>query len=131
VPAIARNPTADIDERSTLARMVMTLMQHWALSTDDQASLLGLASGNRAALAAYRRGAPVGTSRDQLERVGHLLAIHQNLRSLFPQNPELAYAWMSTPNRAFEHRTPVEVVRSLGFAGLLMVRSYLDHAVRG
>ncbi len=131
MPAIARHSSADIDERSALSRMVMTLMHHWALSTDDQASLLGLAPGNRAALAAYRRGAPVGTSRDQLERVGHLLAIHQGLRSLFPQNTDLAYAWMSTPNRAFDHRTPVEVVRSLGFAGLLMVRSYLDRAQRG
>jgi Protein of unknown function (DUF2384) len=35
---------------------------------------------------------------------------------------------MKTKNKAFENRTPVEVVKELGFMGLLMVRSYLDRA---
>ncbi len=35
---------------------------------------------------------------------------------------------MSTRNKAFEGRTPVEVVRDWGFAGLLIVRAYLDRA---
>ena len=38
---------------------------------------------------------------------------------------------MSTRNRAFDNLTPVEVVREWGFAGLLMVRTYLDRAARG
>jgi hypothetical protein len=36
---------------------------------------------------------------------------------------------MTTRNRAFENLTPLEVIRESGFAGLLMVRSYLDHAL--
>jgi len=115
-------------DRGTLARMVMALLDHWQLGTEDQAALLGIAPGNRAALANYRRGKPIGTSRDQYERVGHLLGIHKNLRLLFPQNRDLAYRWMSTRNRAFDNLTPVEVVREWGFAGLLMVRTYLDRA---
>jgi uncharacterized protein (DUF2384 family) len=111
-----------------LARMIMALFDHWQLSTEDQATLLGLAAGNRAALARYRKGEAIGSSRDQYERVGHLLGIHKNLRLLFPANRDLAYRWMSTPNRAFEHRTPVEVVREWGFAGLLVLRTYLDRA---
>ncbi len=35
---------------------------------------------------------------------------------------------MSTRNKAFEGRTPVEVVRDWGFAGLVIVRAYLDRA---
>lgn len=116
------------EDRGALARMVMTLLDHWQLATEDQALLLGLAAGNRAALARYRRGDPIGTSRDQYERVGHLLAIHKNLRLLFPSDRDLAYRWMSTRNRAFDQRSPVEVVREWGFAGLLMVRAYLDRA---
>jgi hypothetical protein len=108
--------------------MVMKLLEHWQLGTEDQAALLGLAAGNRAALGRYRRGEAIGSSRDQLERVGHLLGIHKSLRLLFPQNPELAYRWMTTRNRAFDNRTPVEVIRDQGFAGLLMVRGYLDRA---
>ena len=111
-----------------LARIVMTLFDHWQLGTEDQATLLGLAAGNRAALARYRKGEPIGSSRDQYEREGHLLGIHKNLRLLFPANRDLAYRWMTTPNRAFEHRTPVELVREWGFAGLLVLRTYLDRA---
>ena len=62
------------------------------------------------------------------QRVGHLLGIHKNLRLLFPQNRDLAYRWMSTRNKAFDNLTPVEVVKAWGFAGLLMVRAYLDRA---
>lgn len=115
-------------DRGALARMVMTLLEHWKLPTEDQAALLGIAAGNRAALTRYRKGEPIGTSRDQYERVGHLLGIHKSLRLLFPQNRDLAYRWMSTRNKAFDNLTPVDVVKKWGFAGLLMVRAYLDRA---
>lgn len=115
-------------DRGALARMVMTLLDHWKLSTEQQAALLGIASGNRAALTRYRRGDPIGTSRDQYERVGHLLGIHKSLRLLFPRNRDLAYRWMTTRNKAFDNLTPVEIIQEWGFAGLLMVRGYLDRA---
>lgn len=116
------------NDRGALAKMVLTLFDHWNLTTEDQALLLGLASTNRAALSRYRKGEPIGASRDQYDRVGHLLAIHKNLRLLFPKNRELAYRWISTRNKAFDNLTPVEVIKEWGFAGLLLVRSYLDHA---
>lgn len=124
---IERQANAQQD-RGALARMVMTLLEHWKLPTEDQAALLGIAAGNRAALTRYRKGEPIGTSRDQFERVGHLLGIHKSLRLLFPQNRDLAYRWMSTRNKAFDNLTPVDVVKKWGFAGLLMVRAYLDRA---
>ncbi len=126
--AVAEHGVRATDDRGALAQMVMTLLDHWQLSTEDQAALLGLASGNRAALANYRSGKPIGTSRDQYERVGHLLGIHKNLRLLFPQNRDLAYRWMSTRNKAFDNLSPVDVIKQWGFAGLLMVRAYLDRA---
>jgi uncharacterized protein (DUF2384 family) len=116
------------EDRGALAKMVMALFDHWQLSTEDQAALLGIAASNRAALTRYRKGEPIGTSRDQYERVGHLLGIHKDLRLLFPQNRDLAYRWMSTRNKAFENLTPVDVIKEWGFAGLLMVRAYLDRA---
>jgi Protein of unknown function (DUF2384) len=127
LPAATIRAPAEQD-RSALAKMVMTLLDHWKLPTEDQATLLGLAISNRAALGRYRKGEAIGTSRDQFERVGHLLGIHKNLRLLFPQNRELAYSWMTTRNRAFDNLTPVETIKEWGFAGLLMVRAYLDRA---
>jgi hypothetical protein len=125
---IVEREASATQDRGTLARMVMALLDHWKLSTEDQAALLGIASNNRAALTRYRRGEPIGTSRDQYERVGHLLGIHKNLRLLFPQNRDLAYCWMTTRNKAFDNLTPVEIVKEWGFAGMLTVRGYLDRA---
>jgi Protein of unknown function (DUF2384) len=115
-------------DRGALAKMVMQLLDHWDLSTEDQLALLGLAPNNRSALSRYRHGDPIGVGVDQYARVGHLLGIHKNLRILFPRNKEQLYGWIKTKNRAFENRTPVEVVKEFGFMGLLMVRSYLDRA---
>ncbi len=125
--AIAAHNHADQD-RGALARMVTRAFELWELASEDQLAMLGLATSNRAALSRYRKGEPLAASRDLLERAGHLLAIHKNLRLIFPQDRDLAYAWMTRRNRAFEGRTPVEVIREWGFSGLLMVRAYLDRS---
>lgn len=115
----------DID-RSRVGKMLMALFDHWQLSTSDQLSLLGLSRDNRAALSKYRKGQPLANDRDKLERAGHLLAIHKALRLLFPHNRDLAYAWMSQPNRAFQGQTPTQLIDQQGMLGLYMVRTYLD-----
>ena len=114
------------NDRHVLAKMVMTLFDKWKLSTEDQAALLDIASNHAVVLSNARSGKLIGTSRDQYERLGHLLGIHKHLRLLFPQNPDLAYRWITTNNKAFDNRTPIEVIKEWGFAGLLMVRAYLD-----
>lgn len=108
----------------------MSLLDRWDLSSEDQAFLLGLAPGNRAALVRYREGARIGTTRDQYDRVGHLLGIHKSLRLMFPGNLDIAYGWMKMHNRAFGGMTPVAVIREYGFVGLLTVSAYLDRARR-
>ena len=111
-----------------IAAMLMQLFDHWQLSTEEQLDALGFATSNRAVLSRYRKGEPIAASRDTLERAGHLLGIHKNLRLLFPHNRDLAYAWIKTRNKAFDQRSPIEVIREYGFAGLLMVLAYLDRA---
>jgi hypothetical protein len=118
----------DESDSTKIGPMIMQLFDHWKLSTDEQASMLGVAETNRAALGRYRKGEALGASRDQKDRVGHLLGIHKNLRLLFPQNRDLVYVWMTTRNKAFENLRPVDVIKSYGFSGLLMVRFYLDKA---
>jgi hypothetical protein len=48
---------------------------------------------------------------------------------LFPHNRELAYAWMTSANRAFGGQAPAVVAGALGVAGLHMVGRYLDAAM--
>jgi len=126
-------PSIVLDSREgrvRLARLVMQLFAHWEVSTAEQAALLGLSANNRATLVRYRKGEPPADSRDLLDRVGHLLGIHKSLRTLFAQDPDLAYRWMTTPNRRLGAR-PVDVVIERGFEGLLAIRRYLDFARDG
>ncbi|MCC7487243.1 MAG: DUF2384 domain-containing protein [Burkholderiales bacterium] len=113
------------DARERLARLVTQLFERWGLSTAEQAALLGLSPDNRSTLARYRKGEPLADSRDLLDRAGHLLGIHKSLRILFPHDRDLAYRWMTTPNRRLAAR-PVDVAVRRGFEGLLALRRYLD-----
>src|SRR6478609_2524562 len=110
---------ADLRERATrerLGRMVVALLDHWGLGPADQATLLGLSAQSRSTLARYRRGEPLADSADLLARVGHLLGIHKALRILFPHDRDLAYRWVSAPNRRFGERAPIEIMKQ-GFEG--------------
>ena len=127
----AAKQLADKDPRSregraALAKMVIRLFELWKISTQDQTILLGLSGSGRMSIMRYRKGGPLADNRDLLDRVGNLLAMHRSLRLLFPRNKDLAYKWISTPNRAFEDKSPIEIIRQDGFLGLLIVRRYLD-----
>ena len=113
------------ESRTQLARMIVQLLDHWQLNATDQSLLLGLSSQSRSTLARYRRGEPLADSADLLARAGHLLGIHKALRILFPHDRDLAYRWVSAPNRRFGERAPLEIMKQ-GFEGLLAVRRYLD-----
>ena len=114
------------DGRVSLAKMIMKLFDLWGLSPKEQMGLLGLSEGSTMSLTRYRKGDPLADNRDILDRVANLLSIHRSLRILFPQNRELVYKWPTTPNRAFEGLSPVEIIRRDGFLGLLIVKRYLD-----
>jgi transcriptional regulator with XRE-family HTH domain len=121
-------PQIDLHSRGSrerLAKMVASLLDHWQLPLNDQAALLGLSAQSRSTIARYRRGEPLADSADLLARAGHLLGIHKALRILFPNDRDLAYRWVSAPNRRFGERAPLEIMKQ-GFEGLLAVRRYLD-----
>jgi transcriptional regulator with XRE-family HTH domain len=128
MPTAPQPTTPDLrsrQSRAQLARMIAQLLDHWQLGAADQALLLGLSGQSRSTLARYRRGEPLADSADLLARAGHLLGIHKALRILFPQDRDLAYRWVSAPNRRFGERSPLELMKQ-GFEGLLAVRRYLD-----
>jgi hypothetical protein len=112
--------------REKLARLVIALFDRWELPVTDQTVLLGLAPDSRSTIARYRRGEPLADNADLIARAGHLLGIHKALRIMFPHDPDLAYRWVKAPNRRFEGRAPLEVMRQHGYEGILAVRRYLD-----
>ena len=129
MPAVAEKhvavDTGSREARGRLALMVTRLLDHWQLTAAEQAEVLGLSAASRSTLSRYRNGEPLADSRDLLDRAGHLLGIHKSLRLLFPHDSDLAYRWMTQPNRRLGAR-PVDLVIEHGFEGLLAVRRYLD-----
>jgi hypothetical protein len=111
--------------RESLARMVTKLFDHWGITSTDQCSLLGLSPTSRMTLSRYRKGGSLDNNVDLLGRVGHLLGIHKSLRIIFPYNRDLVYEWVTSPNRRFDGKTPLEIMCH-GYEGLLAVRRYLD-----
>ena len=129
MPRPAADPRVDLHSRASrerLARMVVTLLERWQISAVDQATLLGLSTNSRSTVARYRRGEPLADSPDLLARAGHLLGIHKALRIIFPHDLELAYRWVSAPNRRFGGEPPLAIMRRHGYEGILAVRRYLD-----
>jgi len=129
MPRPVAAPQTDLHSRVSrerLARMVVQLLERWQLSAADQATLLGLSANSRSTVARYRRGEPLADSPDLLARAGHLLGIHKALRILFPHDLELAYRWVSAPNRRFGGEAPLALMRRHGYEGILAVRRYLD-----
>lgn len=116
------------DNRADLATALLRLFEHWQLTTDQQLTLLGYSRGSRATLKRLREGGPLPASRDALDRAGHLLGIHKSLRLIYPKNPAARYGWITSRNRDFDDRSPLQVIEDHGLPGLLMVRAYLDHA---
>jgi hypothetical protein len=127
VTRTAAAPQFNEAQRAGLARSVAKLFdEQWRLNSADALMLLGLNESSRTTLERYRDGRPLGQNRDLLERVSHLMGIHKSLRLLYPRNPEMRSAWISTPNGAFGGQRPLDVARTYGLPGLLMIRAHLD-----
>lgn len=116
-------------EKASLAKQLHALFDHWRLSPAQRLGLMGVAGKPNGANAADNIDWAAYLTGEGLERAGHLLAIHALLRTLFPDNIELAYGWMQTPNKAFAGTSPVALVEESGIAGLLSVLTYLDNAL--
>ena len=94
-----------------LVKETMRLFDHWKLSTADQLELLGLSANSRRMLTQYRKDKALPSNRDMQDRLGWLMVIHQDLRTLYPENPELCYSWVSRRSRHLDNLAPIEVMK--------------------
>lgn len=51
--------------------------------------------------------------------------IQQTLQNLFPHNPQLAELWPTTANKAFDNRSPMQIIEEHGLAGVEEIRRFL------
>lgn len=118
-----------LEERVSLARMVVGVLDEWGIGAADQVAILSLPDGTPTrTLRRYRDDTPIPDDPAVLERVEHLLGIADALRTTFPTNRRMGAQWMNRPHRRFNQRTPVATLIEGGLSGLQTVRSHLDCA---
>ncbi len=122
------NFTSNLPERDRdrISKMLLTLFKHWKLSSEDRLGVLGCSKEFYEQLARFPEEVALFDNGDLFERADLLLVINKSLHRLFPQNRNLAYLWMTTPNQFFNGFTPISVVQERGIKGLYAVRDYLD-----
>lgn len=114
-------------ERAKLAKMLIRLFDLWKLDTVSQLTLLGLSPSSRAMLSRYRQGTTaLPFAQDILDRAGWLLAIHQALRSLYPQNSDLCYNWINLQNALLQNQVPLDYMKQNGLIGIAKMARYLQ-----
>ncbi len=114
-------------ERVELAHMMMGLFDDWKVSPPDQVTLLGLGEKIKPrALSRYRQDTPLPEDQEVLLRVKHLVLISEALQTSFPHNAAMATYWISTPNRTFNHQTPLAVMLNRGLDGIRRIHGHLD-----
>jgi hypothetical protein len=85
------------------------IVQLYSFSREEQATLLGI-KHNRERLKLMQDHHLIPEADDVLLRVGMLIAIHKNLRIIFPYNRDLVYKWMKIENPDFEGLSPIEYI---------------------
>lgn len=114
-------------EAAALARTTVNLFRAWGLSDAEACTLLGGMSVRT--WARWKEGTVGRIDRDLRMRMAHLMGIHKGLRYLF-RDPARGYAWVRTPNAAFDGLSALGVMLRGDMGDLAAMRAYLD-AERG
>ncbi len=105
------------------------ILDSWGLDSKQIIALLDLpGKANARTLNRYRQGAELPRCDQVNNRLEHLLAIIEALRTTFPRNIQMGSHWMNKPLRRFSRRKPVSVLVDDGMPGLMAVRAPLDCA---
>lgn len=117
----------DIEERKSLTRRSMTLLEDWGLSAKDICTILSLPDTIKPrAVARFRDEDPFPDDSNVNRRVGYLIRIEQALHTYFPRNPEMRSMWVKRGNKQFGKKSPMAVMVEDGESGLISVLSHLD-----
>lgn len=117
------------EDRIRLAELVMSILDEWRLSAEQQLALLGLPEGTKPReLTRWRRGTPFPQEEALLDRAKHVLGIQEALHVVFPLNPHMPLFWLNNRNRYFK-TAPIHVMLEEGLPGMNRVWRHLDCTV--
>lgn len=116
-----------LDERLTLTRRTMNLLEDWGLAARDIAAILDLPESVKTRhIGRFKEEEPFPDEAQVNRRVVYLLRIEDALHTFFPGNPEMRSLWVKRGNKQFGKRAPIAVMIEDGETGLMTVLSHLD-----
>lgn len=113
-------------DRLELTRGILCMLDDWEISAKHQLILLGMDDVPAREVKRLRDNRPLPDDPAIMQRVEHLIAIADALRTTYPFSKRMGKLWMHKANRKFRQRTPVATMVEDGIVGLVSVRSYLD-----
>lgn len=117
------------EDRLSLARLTMNILQDWGLSASEQIALLAMPEDVRPrSMQRYFRDTPLPDTPAVNERISHVLGIADALRTSFPLNEQMGSFWLNRANKRFSNRAPLAVMLEDGLPGVLCIRMHLDCA---
>lgn len=102
-----------------------TLLEHWGLTPNDGAVLIGYGRTGLARLWRVLVGLATFESRDEHDRVLELFTIRKILTSLF-RNREYERDWLREPKAELGGRSPMDLLLEGSLFNLLRVRQFLE-----
>jgi hypothetical protein len=114
------------DQRVTLTRATMTILDSWKLEAEEMSSVLGFESPVRArGFQKYRSHVPFPEDPSIDRRADYVLRIAGALRTAYPINPNMGWRWLRQKHRRLGC-TPLSLMLEEGEAGLVRVLAELD-----
>jgi len=118
-----------VEKRLTLSRIVFEVLRGWEIKEANLVNVLGFPEGTKPrALKCYSHDTPLPEDEAIMQRVDHILAIAEALRTTYPHNYRMGKSWLKTPHRRFNQRSPIDLILNDGLEGLISVRADLDCA---
>ncbi len=116
-----------LDERQSLTRRTMDLLEGWGLRATDIGAILQLPDSVKPRnIGRFREEEAFPDDPRVNRRVAYLLRIEEALHTYFPRNPEMRNLWVKKANKHFGRRAPIAVMVEDGESGLISVLSHLD-----
>ncbi len=116
-----------LEEQIAITKGVMHILDTWGVPGDLQVKILGLPAKTKARqLEQFSNKTPLPNTEEVMQRVTHLVAIVDALRTTYPSNPRAGDMWMKTPHRRFNNQAPLVTIVEDGLLGLEAVRGHLD-----
>lgn len=110
-------------ERSDiLSQAVAETAQHLAIGPSELAPILGISQPSASRLLRGEFSIKEGTSEWQLSAL--FVRLYRGLFSIVGNSDELARNWLTSANRAFGDRHPIDVIKSI--PGLVWACDYVD-----